>query len=235
MGKTFSWTKEQQEAISSRGQSLLVSASAGSGKTTVMIQRIIELMTGKDAERTPITNFLVVTFTKASAADMKQKLVSSLLELEADDFILDQIENISIADISDLHSFYSKLISTYFYEVEIDPSYRIVDADESANLKDRAITKLFEEKEKQSSEEYFKLYDIFQKKRQNTALKETIYKLTDFLNSINNGEEWFKNKLEESYNEDLSTNVCAKLINTYVSNSIFDVHSSSTASPNCIL
>ena len=220
MSKIFSWTKEQQEAISSRGQSLLVSASAGSGKTTVMIQRIIELMTGKDAERTPITNFLVVTFTKASAADMKQKLVSSLLELEADDFILDQIENISIADISDLHSFYSKLISTYFYEVEIDPSYRIVDADESANLKDRAITKLFEEKEKQSSEEYFKLYDIFQKKRQNTALKETIYKLNDFLNSINNGEEWFKNKLEESYNEDLSTNVCAKLINAYVSNSI---------------
>ena len=220
MSKSFSWTTEQQEAIAERGKSLLVSASAGSGKTTVMIQRIIELMTGVNAERTPITNFLIVTFTKASATDMKQKLVSSLLELEADDFILDQIEDVAVADISDLHSFYSKLISTYFYEVDVDPAYRIVDADESLNLKDRAITKLFEEKEKLGDVSYFKLYDIFQKKRQNTALKETIYKFNDFLNSINDGVNWFKERIEESYNLDLKTNICANLINGYVSSSI---------------
>ncbi len=218
--KEFSWTDEQIDAITDRDKSLLVSASAGSGKTTVMIARIIELMLGKKAEKTPITNFLIVTFTKASATDMKKKLIDELLKLDADDYILEQIENVSIADISDLHSFYSKLISTYFYEVGIDPAYKIVDADASVLLKDRAISKLFENKEKSGDVDYFRVYDIFQKKRQNTDLKETIFKFNDFLNSINNGKVWFKERLDEAYNLDLDTNVCATLINNYVSNSI---------------
>ncbi len=221
MGKTFSWTKEQEQAFSDRNKSLLVSASAGSGKTTVMIQRIVDLMLGVKAEKTPITNFLIVTFTKASATDMKEKLVSRLLEIEnADDYVLEQIENVAVADISDLHSFYSKLISTYFYEVNIDPSYKIVDGDESENLKEKAISKLFEAKEKQGDVAYFRLYDIYQKKRQNAALKDVIYKFNDFLNSINDGEKWFKQKLEESYEPNLESNVCAKLINDYVTSRI---------------
>ncbi len=220
MSSLFSWTPEQQQAISERNKSLLVSASAGSGKTTVMIQRIIELMVGVDAEKTPISNFLIVTFTKASASDMKNKLVEKLLELPADDFVLQQIEDVDIADISDLHSFYSKLISTYFYELDIDPVYRIVDAEESVNLKNKAITKLFEDKEKNSDENYFRLYDIFQKKRNNEALKEIIFKFSDFLNSINDGEAWFENKIKEISVLDLNQNVCASLINDYVSNSV---------------
>lgn len=221
MSKAFSWTNEQQEAISDRNKSLLVSASAGSGKTTVMIQRIIELMTGVNSERTPITNFLIVTFTKASASDMKQKLVSKLLEIEnADEFILEQIENVGIADISDLHSFYSKLISTYFYEIDIDPAYKIIDGDESDNLKEKAISKLFETKEKQGDVAYFRLYDIFQKKRQNAVLKDVIYKFNEFLNSINDGENWFEQKLNETYELNLESNVCANLINSYVTSHI---------------
>ena len=220
MSKEFSWTDEQKDAISDRNKSLLVSASAGSGKTTVMIARIIELMTGVKAKKTPITNFLIVTFTKASATDMKKKLIDELLKLDADDYILEQIENVAIADISDLHSFYSKLISTYFYEVGIDPAYKIVDADASVLLKDRAISRLFEKKEKAGDVDYFRVYDIFQKKRQNTDLKETIFKFNDFLNSINDGKVWFKERLDEAYNLDLENNVCANLINNYVSNSI---------------
>lgn len=222
--KEFSWTKEQEAAITRRNKSLLVSASAGSGKTTVMIERIVELMLGKgeNTTKTPITNFLIVTFTKASAVDMKKKLIDKLLELDADDYILDQIESVSVADISDLHSFYSKLISTYFYEVELDPSYKIVDGDEANNLKEKAISKLFEEKEKQGDVEYFKLFDIFQVKRKNDKLKEAIFKLNDFLNSINDGEKWFVERLEESYNSDLKTNICANKINDYVCSAILD-------------
>lgn len=216
----ISWTKEQQMAISERDKSLLVSASAGSGKTTVMIERIIELMLGVNAEKTPITNFLIVTFTKASATDMKKKLVDKLLEIPANEYVLDQIEDVSIADISDLHSFYSKLISTYFYEVDIDPSYKIVDADESVNLKEKAISKLFEEKEKQGDETYFKLFDIFQKKRKDTALKDTIYRLNDFLNSIIDGENWFKKQIIETCDTNIQTNACANLINFYVTENV---------------
>lgn len=235
MSKTFSWTKEQQQAISERDKSLLVSASAGSGKTTVMISRIIELMTGVNSERTPITNFLIVTFTKASAIDMKKKLIDELLKLDADDFILEQIENVSVADISDLHSFYSKLISTYFYEVGIDPAYKIVDAEASVSLKEKAISRLFENKEKTGDVDYFKVYDIFQKKRQNTDLKDTIFKFNDFLNSINNGKIWFKERLDETYNLDLDTNVCARIVNNYVSNAVSkDVKDCETFADKCL-
>ena len=73
------WTNEQQRVIDARNKNLLVSASAGSGKTTVMIARVLDLML---KEKVSISNFLIVTFTKASATDMKKKLVDELLKLE---------------------------------------------------------------------------------------------------------------------------------------------------------
>ena len=137
----FSWTDEQAEVINDRGHNLLVSASAGSGKTTVMIQRIVDLMI---EEEIPISNFLIVTFTKASASDMKKKLIDKLLKLSGNGFAVSQIENVETSDISNLHSFCSRLISTYFYEVGIDPAFHVIDDIEANHLKDKALNKLFE-------------------------------------------------------------------------------------------
>ena len=139
------WTDEQRDIIDSRNKNILVSASAGSGKTTVMIQRIIDLVLD-EKDRTPISKFLIVTFTKASAADMKQKLIEAFQKNQDDEFCLEQIDNVDTSDISNLHSFCSRLISTYFYEVNVDPSFQVLDGTVASFLQDKAIEKLFDKK-----------------------------------------------------------------------------------------
>ena len=174
------WTDEQEIAIFDQGNNMLVSASAGSGKTTVMIQRIVETML---KEEIPVTNFLVVTFTKASATDMKNKLIKKLSEHSDNSFALSQIEEVGISDISNLHSFCSRLISTYFYEAEVDPAYHIIDEVEGAYLKGHALSILFERKQEEGNGDFFKLFDIFQVKRSDDALRKNIINFNDFLNS----------------------------------------------------
>lgn len=209
------WTSEQKQIFDSSGKNILVSASAGSGKTTVMIQKIINLVL-KEGDRTPISNFLVVTFTKASAADMKAKLIEAFMEHQDDEFCLEQIDNVDTSDISNLHSFCSRLISSYFYEVGVDPSFQVLDGAATGFLQDKAIDKLFERREKQFDADYLKLFDIFQKKRNNKALKEVLKRFNNYLNSSLNAEEWLNKTLSSAYNEDLSQNSCAKIINSYV-------------------
>lgn len=209
------WTKEQKQIFDSQGKNILVSASAGSGKTTVMIQKIINLVL-KENDRTPISNFLVVTFTKASASDMKAKLVEAFMEHQDDEFCLEQIDNIDTSDISNLHSFCSRLISTYFFEIGVDPAFQVLDGSVAGFLQDKAIDKLFEKKEKQGDVNYLKLFDIFQKKRNNKSLRKIIKRFNNFLNSSLNSEKWLKDTLESAYNLDLSKNSCAKIINSYV-------------------
>ena len=213
---TIKWTDEQRNIIDSRGKNILVSASAGSGKTTVMIQRIIDLVLDKE-DRTPISKFLIVTFTKASASDMKRKLIEAFQEHEDDEFCLEQIDEVDTSDISNLHSFCSRLISTYFYEVNVDPAFQVLDGSVSVFLQDRAIQKLFEKKEKIGDKDYFRLFDIFQKKRQDKKLKNIIKRFNNFLNSNLDSERWFNETLESAYNLDLSKNSCATLINNSVS------------------
>ena len=140
--KVIMWTDDQRSAIETTGKNLLVSASAGSGKTTVMIQRIIHLM---QTENLPISSFLVVTFTKASASDMKQKLIEKLSKLEQSENIASQIELVETSDISNLHSFCSRLVQSYFYEVDVDPAFHIIDGTDAEFLKQKAAEKLFEE------------------------------------------------------------------------------------------
>ena len=203
------WTKEQKEAICDRGNNLLVSASAGSGKTTVMTERIIKLLS---EDKIPISNFLIVTFTSASAQDMKLKIIDKLSKLPKDDFILEQIDMVSTSDISDLHSFYSRLVSTYFYEVQIDPNFKIIDETEASYLKSRAIERVFETLEKQDNEELYRIFDIFQKGRKDDNLKNSIFDLSNFLSAHLDGENWFLENLNVIYSSNINENICIKKI-----------------------
>ena len=211
------WTDEQKRVLDSEGKNLIVSASAGSGKTTVMIEKIIRLMLEK---KVPISNFLVVTFTNASASDMRRKLLEKLLEHEPDDFLLEQVNAVSSSDISTLHVFCSKLISTYFYEVDLEPNFSVIDDVQSSLLKDRVLTKLFEEKERKVDENYFELFEIFQSKRSDKNLKKAILRFDSFLKALVDGESWFNSTVKCSYNTDLSKNKCAIIINNYVAGAI---------------
>ncbi len=215
MSEVLNYTDEQKQAIGTPDKNILVSASAGSGKTTIMIERVLKLMLGEP--KVPISNFLVVTFTKASAADMKKKLVDKLLSIESkDEFVLNQIESVDTSDITNLHSFCSKLVSVYFYKAQIDASFKVLDEVDATLLKNKAIEKLFNEKEKTGDLEYFMLFDMFQKKRNLTQLKEIIFRIDSFINSILNGEAWLRDKVNEMHNVNLDKNECANLINNYV-------------------
>lgn len=213
------WKKEQEQAFTDHKHNLLVSASAGSGKTTVMIERILRIIVEK---RVPITKFLVVTFTKNSASDMKKKLIKKLSENSDDDFVLQQIDDIAVSDISNLHSFCSRLISTYFYEAGVDPAYHIIDDKEASILKNKALNKLFEQKQMLGDTDFFELFEIFQKKRNDFKLKEIIMQFNNILNSHLDGESWFNENLRVSHNKNINTNKCAMLINNYVSSRVLE-------------
>ena len=192
----MAFTTEQQKVIESRNKNLIVSAAAGSGKTTVMIERIKNLIVN---DRVPISKFLIVTFTKASAADMKSKLVKKLSSQEPDPFILEQIDNVSTADVSNLHSFCARLRKTYFYEAGLDPAFVVLAEEEASQLKEKALNQLFEEKFDENDQNFYVMFDVLQQNRSDKALRETILELYDFFNVIFERDKWFNKCLKELY------------------------------------
>lgn len=207
------YTPEQQEVISNRGNNLLVSAAAGSGKTTVMIERIKDLIVN---ENVPIENFLVVTFTKASSIDMKSRLISKLSSEQPTPFLIEQIDNINTADVSNLHSFCARLLKSYFYEAGLDPTFVVLSDEETQNLREKALNLLFEEKFDSQDQDFFMLLDVMQKNRSDQELKNCILKLHEFFNVIFDRDKWFANCLSRLYNSDLNKNQGCNIINGYV-------------------
>lgn len=132
------WTPEQKNAVEAPVANILVSAAAGSGKTQVLTGRIIDrVKNGAD-----ISRLLVMTFTKAAAAEMRERISKSLAEAaknEKDKYkrgrLLKQFSLADTADISTVHSFCGKVLKSYFYEIDLDPSFTIMnDYDKSILL-----------------------------------------------------------------------------------------------------
>ncbi len=143
MGR-FNYTKEQQRVIDYREGNLLVSAAAGSGKTAVLVERIIKLIENGEVD---ITELLVVTFTKASALEMRERIGEALYKkfLETKNPLYrNQILNLSIANISTFHSFCLKIIKNYFYKTGLDPNYYLGDDQLMNILREQAITEVME-------------------------------------------------------------------------------------------
>ncbi|MCR5553161.1 MAG: UvrD-helicase domain-containing protein [bacterium] len=202
-------TPNQEKIVSSRNANLLVSAGAGSGKTSVMIARVVDLIV---KERVPINNFLIVTFTKASASDMKNKLITALSEYATDSFILEQIEQVGTSFVTNLHSFCARLIKTYFYEVGLDPSFVIYDENEMQSLGARAMEKVFSDAVLNKDKEMLELADILNKKRSEKGLSDCIEILKTFCDSQIEYEDYLTNSINSCYNDDLNANFCAKIV-----------------------
>lgn len=131
------WTPAQRDAIEARSDSLLVTASAGSGKTAVLTARIVALV--KEGVR--IDEMLVVTFTKAAAAEMRERILIALHKAtEAEDaFLAQQALRVEHADISTLHAFCTKVCREHFQAAGVDPTFRVADAAEAATLRAQAL------------------------------------------------------------------------------------------------
>ena len=144
----INYTDEQRNAIMRDKGNILVSASAGSGKTFVMIERLIRLIID---EKTDVENVLAVTFTQLAAQEMKTKLADALTKKINDDGISDktrarlkeQLADVPMASVSTFHSFCRDLIRNYFFEAGVDALFSIADETQSEILKAKAIDDLF--------------------------------------------------------------------------------------------
>ena len=130
------WTEQQRDAIADRGHSLIVCAAAGSGKTAVLVERIVQLV----REGCPIENMLVVTFTNAAAGEMRQRIGEALGKAAREDPALgEQVMALSRASISTLHRFCGNLLREHFQALSIDPGFRIGDEQECGVLSHQAM------------------------------------------------------------------------------------------------
>lgn len=154
------WTKEQQQAIELRNKNILVAAAAGSGKTAVLVERIKRLIL---EERCPVDRMLIVTFTNAAAAEMKEKIhraisetVSQAAEKGSSEeqliFLKKQLDLLSAANISTFHSFALDVIRRYFYLTQIEPNFKICDNIQESLLREEAMDDLLEAFEEASPE-----------------------------------------------------------------------------------
>lgn len=171
--------KEQYEAVMHDEGNLLVSASAGSGKTFVMIERLIRLISEGKAR---VKEILAVTFTESAAADMKEKLKKALIKKinEGDTSLSGELAEVSAADVSTLHAFCARLLRRYFFAAGVSPDFIIADEDKASELKAECVDKAFREAYAEKDEEFYKLTARYRKKRSDKSLKETVISLYDF-------------------------------------------------------
>ena len=133
-------TDSQQEFIDYSDSNVLLSASAGSGKTSTMVNKLVSLIVNK---KVPIKNILTLTFTRAAAFEMKQRLTLALSEVldsqPNNTFVAEQLEDLNLADIGTIDSLCNKIVKKYFYIIGVDPSFDMMDEVEEAYLLNKTI------------------------------------------------------------------------------------------------
>lgn len=192
------WTPAQQDAIDARQGTLLVSAAAGSGKTAVLVQRVIERLTDpvhpSDADR-----LLVVTFTKAAAAEMKERISQRLSELLARDPSNVNLQRqqllLAKASISTIHSFCSELVRENFFKLDISPDFRIAEDSEMSVLRNEAVTRVLEANYEKVDPEFGELVEAFSSDRDDSRIVDMIDQLYDFIRSHPFPKRWLEQNL----------------------------------------
>lgn len=200
----MAWTKKQQEVIDSREKNLLVSAAAGSGKTAVMVARIIEVISD---EKHPIDvdHLLVVTFTNAAASEMKERIMNALeqkVEKEPNNsHLLRQLARVQKAQITTIHSFCLNLIREHFMEVDLDPGFRIGEEGEMALLEQEAMEQLLEEAYEEKAEDFLALVESYAPGKSDAPLESMILKLYTFARAGSRPVAWLE-KAKEMFHYD---------------------------------
>lgn len=187
------WTDEQWQAIISSGENILVAAAAGSGKTAVLVERIIKKITSSDG--IDVDQLLIVTFTNAAAAEMRKRigvaLEKALKENPTSLHLRKQLSLLNKAAISTLHAFCIEVLRKYYYKANIDPQFRIGDDTEIELIRQDVLNELFEEEYgKEDNDGFFDLVDRFSNDRGDDQLQKLILDLYDFSRSHPWPIEW---------------------------------------------
>lgn len=174
------WTDDQWRAITEKDQDILVAAAAGSGKTAVLVERIIRRITH---DHINIDELLVVTFTNASAKEMKERITAALkkaYDTQPTNHLKEQLIKINQAEISTLHSFCLKLIEQYYYTIDLDPSFRTANDEERSLLLIEAIDQVLEAHYESPSDAFLKTSLHLSSDRSDQGLRQIITQMYYF-------------------------------------------------------
>ena len=209
------WTNEQLQAIQEKDSNILVAAAAGSGKTAVLVERIIHKIID---EKMDIDKILVVTFTNAAASEMRERILEAIykkLEENPENVHLQrQIILLNKASICTIHSFCLDVIHNHFYEIDLPSNFKIADTAEIDLLKQEVLDDLFEQKYTENDKDFIELLENYTNYRGDEALQELVLKIYKFIQSSPFPIKWLQEKLEllKIEDKDISKTVWGKLI-----------------------
>ncbi len=203
--KKIRWTEQQQRAIAERGSDILVTASAGTGKTAVLSGRYVNIISDK-AVCPDVWSILVLTFTNAAAEQMRLRIAGQLHQAflqSKDEHLRYQIMLLPAADISTIHSFCRRLISEHFYKLGLDPTFRVIESDEQNLLKAEALEKTIDWAWQQSNLTQ-SLGELLYRRdlRTNDGFLAKITDLSNFLDGVISRDKWYERavRLAEAVN-----------------------------------
>lgn len=197
------FTREQNQAINDHGRDILVSASAGSGKTTVLVERVLRrILSG-----TPVSSLLIITFTKAAAREMKERIkqkISDQLEIEPDNrFLRNQLLDIDTANISTIDSFCLDVIRRFYYVIDLDPRFSVLtDETQAELLKERALREIESEYLEEDNQDFQDFYDNFSGDRDAEGARNLLLQLYNTATSEPNYENFLNNLANYYHVED---------------------------------
>ena len=197
MGVT--WTEEQQKVISLRDRNILVSAAAGSGKTAVLVQRILSKI--MDTERpVDIDRLLIMTFTRAAAGEMKERISAAIDQMLYDnpdnEHLQRQASLIHNAQITTIDGFCAYIIRNYFHMIDLDPGYRTAEEGELKLLREDVMKEVLEAAYARKGEKFLSLVECYATGKTDDEIRDMIYKLYDASMSHPFPEEWIEECLE---------------------------------------
>ncbi|MFI3171253.1 MAG: helicase-exonuclease AddAB subunit AddA [Eubacteriales bacterium] len=193
------WTEDQQQVIDLRETNILVAAAAGSGKTAVLVERIITRLT-KDENPLNVDELLIVTFTEAAAAEMKERILKAIekaLVEEPDNLHLQkQATLIHSASITTIHSFCLSVIRDHFHTIDLDPVFRIGEEGELKLLKQDTMDKLLELEYTERRPEYIRFVEALAPGKSDKPIESLILELYEFSRSNPQPEKWLLDCVE---------------------------------------
>lgn len=210
------WTKEQKQAIETKNCKLLVSAGAGSGKTAVLVQRIIDKVI---KDKVDIDRLLIVTFTNAAASEMRERIQDAIYN-KMDEFpeLSKQIILLNKASIMTIDAFCKKVIKDNFFNINIDPNFSVCDSTENELLKLEALDEVMEE----LYEEENKILDVYSDSKSDENFRNIILRIHSFTQSSPFPKEWLSEKCEmyNVHEDDFGKTVWGKELIKYARNEI---------------
>ncbi|MDD4688742.1 MAG: helicase-exonuclease AddAB subunit AddA [Eubacteriales bacterium] len=199
------WTNEQQHAIDVRNKNILISAAAGSGKTAVLVERIITMIKNGEIR---LDKLLITTFTVAAAGEIKERILKSLTDYLNDNpdnsYVAEQIALFDKATIGTIHSFCQSMLRNNFYNTPLPSDFRIADAATLEMIKEEMLTQVIEEEYEKGDEAFNEFADGYSTSKDDSSLRDMIKDLHRYSEATRNPIEWLESCIDRYDMKDMT-------------------------------